>query len=41
MAQLGVLVRRILRKHGHPPDIQEKVAQTVLEQAEVLLDGWV
>ena len=40
-AQLRVLVRRILRKHGYPPDKQEKATQTVLEQAEVLSHGWV
>ena len=40
-AQLRVLVRRILRKHGYPPDKQEKATQTVLEQAEVLSEGWV
>ena len=39
-AQLRVLVRRILRKHGYPPDKQEKATQTVLEQAEVLSEGW-
>ncbi len=35
-AHLRVLVKRILRKHGYPPDKQEKATQTVLEQAEVL-----
>ena len=39
-AQLRVLVRRILRKHGNPPDKQEKATQTVLEQAEVLSEEW-
>ena len=39
-AHLRVLVRRILRKHGYPPDKQEKATQTVLEQAEVLSGGW-
>ena len=39
-AQLRVLVRRILRKHGYPPDKQEKATQTVLEQAEALSEGW-
>ncbi len=39
-AQLRVLVKRILRKHGYPPDKQEKATQTVLEQAEVLSTGW-
>ena len=35
-AQLRVLVKRILRKHGYPPDKQEKATETVLEQAEVI-----
>ncbi|MCX8091673.1 MAG: DUF3387 domain-containing protein, partial [Verrucomicrobiae bacterium] len=40
-AQLRVLVKRILRKHGYPPDKQEKATQTVLEQAELLSEAWV
>ena len=40
-ANLRRLVKRILRKHGYPPDKQEKATQTVLEQAEVLSAGWV
>ncbi|MGH2609634.1 MAG: type I restriction enzyme endonuclease domain-containing protein, partial [Tepidiformaceae bacterium] len=39
-AQLRVLVKRILRKHGYPPDKQEKATQTVLEQAALLSAGW-
>ncbi len=39
-AQLRVIVKRILRKHGYPPDKQENATQTVLEQAEVLSEGW-
>ena len=39
-AQLRVLVKRSLRKHGYPPDKQEKATQTVLEQAEVLSEYW-
>ena len=39
-AHLRVLVRRILRRHGYPPDKQEKATQTVLEQAEVLSESW-
>ena len=38
-AHLRVLVRRILRKHGYPPDKQEKATMTVLEQAEVPVGG--
>jgi type I restriction enzyme R subunit len=33
---MRVLVRRILRRHGYPPDKQEQATQTVLEQAEML-----
>jgi type I restriction enzyme R subunit len=39
-AQLRVLVKRILRKYGYPPDKQEKATQTVLEQAEALSGEW-
>ncbi len=39
-AQLRILVKRILRKYGYPPDKQEKATQTVLEQAEVLSAAW-
>ena len=39
-ANLRRLVKRILRKHGYPPDKQERATQTVLEQAEVLSAGW-
>ena len=39
-AQMRVHVKRILRKHGYPPDKQEQATQTVLEQAEVLSDAW-
>ncbi|MDO8793919.1 MAG: type I restriction endonuclease subunit R [Vicinamibacterales bacterium] len=40
-AKLRVLVKRILRKHGYPPDKQEKATKTVLEQAELLSEAWV
>jgi type I restriction enzyme, R subunit len=40
-AQLRVLIKRILRRHGYPPDKQEKATQTVLEQAEALSEMWV
>ena len=39
-AKLRAMVRRILRKHSYPPDKQEKATVTVLEQAEVLSEGW-
>ena len=37
-AQLRVIIKRILRKYGYPPDKQEKATATVLEQVELL--GW-
>ena len=39
-AQLRVIVKRILRKYGYPPDKQERATQTVLEQAELLSAEW-
>jgi type I restriction enzyme, R subunit len=39
-AKLRVMVKRVLRKHGYPPDKQEKATQTVLAQAELLCADW-
>jgi type I restriction enzyme R subunit len=39
-AKLRVMVRRVLRKYGYPPDKQEKATQTVLEQAELIAKDW-
>jgi type I restriction enzyme R subunit len=39
-ANLRVIIKRILRKHGYPPDKQEKATATVLEQAEALSRAW-
>ena len=39
-ANLRPLVRRLLNRHGYPPDKQPKAIQTVIEQAEVLSEGW-
>jgi type I restriction enzyme R subunit len=39
-ANLRRMVRRILRKHGYPPDKQERATVTVLEQAELLGLEW-
>ena len=39
-AKLRVMVRRVLRRHGYPPDKQEKATQTVLAQAELLCADW-
>ena len=37
---LRVIVKRILRKYGYPPDKQESATSTVLAQAELLSDYW-
>lgn len=39
-ARMRVLVKRILRKHGYPPDMQDEAVQTVLRQAEALSASW-
>ncbi len=39
-AKLRTMVKRILRKHGYPPDKQEQATQTVLQQAELLCRDW-
>jgi type I restriction enzyme R subunit len=39
-AKLRVIVKRILRKYGYPPDKQEQATKTVLEQAELFAASW-
>ena len=39
-ARMRVLVKRILRKYGYPPDLQDGAVQTVLQQAEALSAKW-
>lgn len=39
-ARMRVLVKRILRKYGYPPDLQDSAVQMVLQQAEVLSSRW-
>ena len=39
-AKLRVMVKRILRKYGYPPDKQEMATNTVLQQAELLSEFW-
>ena len=34
--KIRVLIRRILRKHGFPPDLQDEAIRKVVQQAEVL-----
>jgi type I restriction enzyme R subunit len=39
-AKMRVMVKRLLRKHGYPPDKQEHATQLVLTQAEVVCEEW-
>ena len=39
-ARMRVLVKRILRKYGYPPDLQDDAVKTVIEQAELLAASW-
>ena len=40
-ARIKVMVKKILRKYGFPPDLTDEATQTVLAQAEILCAGWV
>ncbi len=39
-AQMRVMVKRVLRRHGYPPDKQASAAELVLEQSETLSREW-
>lgn len=39
-AKLRIMVKKILREHGYPPDLQEAATLLVLEQAEKLSEHW-
>ena len=39
-AKIRVVVKRILKAHGFPPDLQEPAVKLVLEQAETLCRDW-
>lgn len=36
-ARMRILVKRILKKYGYPPDLSQQAVRTVLEQAETIL----
>ena len=35
-AKMRIAVKKILRKHGYPPDMEAKATETVIEQAKLL-----
>jgi type I restriction enzyme R subunit len=40
-AKLRVLVKRILRQFGYPPNLQDNATELVLQQAELMAAAWV
>ncbi len=40
-ARMKVMVKRLLRKYGYPPDKQAIATETVLEQGQLFADEWV
>ena len=39
-ARMRLLVKKILRTYGYPPDLQDEAVKTVLQQAEALCATW-
>lgn len=39
-AKVRMAIKRLLKKHGYPPDKQEKATELIIEQAEFLCQEW-
>jgi type I restriction enzyme R subunit len=39
-SKLKVIVKRLLREYGYPPDLEKLATENVLKQAELLADEW-
>jgi type I restriction enzyme R subunit len=39
-AKLRILVKRVLKKYGYPPDLQDSAVQGILEHTEALSARW-
>jgi type I restriction enzyme R subunit len=39
-AKMRVIVKRILKKYGYPPDKQDQAVKTVLEQAKQMANDF-
>jgi type I restriction enzyme R subunit len=39
-AKMRAIVKRLLRKHGYPPDKQPQAIETVITQAQTLCQNW-
>ncbi|MBW1914659.1 MAG: DUF3387 domain-containing protein [Deltaproteobacteria bacterium] len=38
---LLIFVKRILRKYGYPPDLQQMAIDRIIQQSEMIADDWV
>ena len=39
--KIKIIVKRILRKHGYPPELRDEAGKTVSAQKELLCADWV
>ena len=39
-AKLRVIIKRVLKKHGYPPDQEKLATENILKQAELLSNNW-
>jgi type I restriction enzyme R subunit len=39
-AKLRVIVKRLLKKYGYPPDLEKLAVDRVLKQSELLAEDW-
>jgi type I restriction enzyme R subunit len=39
-AKMRIAVKKILRKHGYPPDMELKATETVIEQAKLMANNF-
>ena len=39
-AKMRIAVKKILRKHGYPPDMEMRATETVIEQAKLLAEDF-
>ncbi len=37
-AKMRIAIKKILRKHGYPPDLELRATETVIEQAKLMAD---
>ncbi len=40
-AKVRIIIKKLLKKHGYPPDKEPKATQLILDQAECLCQDWI